>query len=309
MPFQNFHNLIVKMNLIKEVSPKEGGGKLLDLACGKGGDLSKWTNAKYKEVVSIDIDKKCIEYAEKYYLDYKNVNKPEVEFVWGDTSKLIFPSYKVAMNEDNKLKIKRLIPSKYKFDVVSSQFCLHYYFEDEIKLRTLLQNINDNLKIGGYFIGTCFDGERVMEALKKKTLIEGKTDNDKVLWKIEKMYKGTSKSPYGKEINVYVSSIDNEHKEYLVNFKFLDDIMEEYGMDKVKVIEFADIYEQMEKGSNVGKSSIMSEVEKDFSFLNNMFIYRKQENTPDMIYKKLQKMVEKEEKKEENNSGVKKIRH
>ncbi len=94
------------MNLIKEVAPKEDG-KLLDLACGKAGDLSKWTNAGYKEVVSIDIDKKCLEYAEKYYLDYKNVNKPQVEFIWGDTSRLIFPAYQAAMNEDAKAKLRK----------------------------------------------------------------------------------------------------------------------------------------------------------------------------------------------------------
>ena len=129
--------LIVKMNLIKEVVPSGGGGKLLDLACGKAGDLSKWANAKYSEVVSIDIDKNCLDYAMQYYKSYNNINKPEVVFIWGDTSKLIFPRYVSALNSENRIKMKDNIPSKYMFDVVSCQFCIHYYFESEIKFRTL----------------------------------------------------------------------------------------------------------------------------------------------------------------------------
>ncbi len=52
LPVQNFHNLYVKRNLIIKYSPSELTGKttmvgrLLDLACGKGGDLSKWRDGK-----------------------------------------------------------------------------------------------------------------------------------------------------------------------------------------------------------------------------------------------------------------------
>lgn len=283
LPYQNFHNLVVKMNLIKEVAPKSGG-KLLDLACGKAGDLSKWSNAKYEEVVSIDIDRMCLEYAEEYYEGY-NKYKPEVHFIWGDTSKLIFPSYEVAMNNEAKQKFKKYIPSKYIFDVASSQFCLHYYFESEIKLRTLLQNVNDNLKIGGKFIGTCFDGQRVMQALKNKKVIEGKKD-DEVIWKIEKLYK-TTKTPYGKEIDVYVKSIDKSHKEYLVDYEYFDKMLVEYGFKKVEVVEFGEIYGGMKNNSNVSKLSKMSETEKEFSFLNNAFIYEKINHMADSLYKKL----------------------
>jgi len=307
LPLQNFHNLVVKMNLIKDVAPKEGG-KLLDLACGKAGDLSKWSNAKYEEVVSIDIDKKCLEYAMEYYENYKNINKPKVVFIWGDTSKLIFPTYVSALNPEAKSLMRDNLSSKYMFDVVSCQFCVHYYFENEIKLRTLLQNINDNLKIGGYLIGTCFDGERIVEAMKGKNMIEGKM-NDKLIWKIEKLYKApvfnSVRSQYGKEINVFVSSINNDHKEYLVNFKFFENMLKEYGLEKVKVVEFAEIYEKMDKNNNSGKVSKMSEVEKDFSFLNNMFIFKKTKNAPDSLYKKLQTLME---KNKENTSGTKKIK-
>ena len=46
-----FHNYI-KSILITSVSKR--GDTLIDLACGKGGDFSKWTNAKLSFVLGID---------------------------------------------------------------------------------------------------------------------------------------------------------------------------------------------------------------------------------------------------------------
>lgn len=289
LPFQNFHNLIVKMNLIKETAPKSGG-RLLDIACGKGGDLSKWANAGYNSVVSMDVDKKCIEYAINHYNSY-NKPKPEVIYIWANTAKLIFPNQEAAMNPEAKSQIIQQIPAKYSFDVVSCQFCLHYYFENELSLRILLQNINDNLKIGGFFIGTCFDGERVVEALKGKKLLEGKL-NDILLWKIEKQYKGSIfnsvKSQFGKNIEVYVNSIGKSYTESLVNFNYLEKMLNEYGFEKVKVTEFGEIYADIEnKTNNSAKASKMSDIEKEFSFLNNAFIFKKLSNSPDSLYKKI----------------------
>ena len=74
------------------------------------------------------------------------------------------------------------------FNVASSQFSIHYYFESEIKLRSFLQNVNDVLKMDGYFIGTAPDGEKIVEVLKGKKLIEGKME-DETIWRIEKDYK------------------------------------------------------------------------------------------------------------------------
>ena len=298
LPFQNFHNLFVKRDLIKEVAPKTGG-RLLDLACGKSGDLPKWTNAGYKKVISFDVNKPCIDYARNYYESYQNnKKKPEVVYIWGDTSQLVFPDQDTALSGEGKNLIKNEIPSKYSFDVVSCQFCIHYYFENEIKLRALLQNVSDNLKIGGYFIGTSFDGKRVVEALKGKKLLEGKSEDGRVIWKIEKLYTdkmamfNSPKSQFGRNIKVYVSSIDSSHEESLVNYKYFTQICKEYGLEKVKVEEFGALYNQLEKQkSNQAKASQMSDVEKEFSFLNNIFIYQKKKHAPDSLYKKLKSMM------------------
>jgi len=353
LPLQNFHNLIVKTNLIRQYSPlakkipfnsdtlpntpppptleadetvgpsvneegvaegvteteteggvyKETKGVLLDLACGKGGDINKWKKAGLKKVVSVDIDADCIKYATEYY-DSVEAPKPLLVFLQGDSSKLIFPDYKIMIHEDDLKQYQDNFPAKYMFDMVSLQFCLHYFFEKEILLRTLLQNVNDNLKIGGYFIGTCFDGNKVFNLLKGKKFAEGKLNND-VVWKIEKkylpnfVYKANSPN-YDKKISVYTSSIGHSHDEYLVNFEYLDTICIEYGFEKVAVTNFGDIYDEFKVdtlNNKINKACRMSLVEKEVSFLNNTFAYKKVKHTPDKIYSKLKAMIEKDAKK------------
>ena len=343
LPLQNFHNLIVKMNLIRQYSPlgrkllknatlsntletppptpvaadevmgesmgeeapgeeenvyKDMKGALLDLACGKGGDINKWKKVGLKKVVSVDIDAECIKYATEYY-NSVDPPKPLVTFLQGNSGKLIFPEYKVMMQDDDLKQYQESFPAKYMFDMVSLQFCLHYFFEKEVLLRTLLQNANDNLKIGGYFIGTCFDGSKIFELLKGKKMIEGKL-NEMTIWKIEKKYANfvykTNSANYNKKISVFTSSIGHAHDEYLVNFEYLDTLMIEYGFEKAEVKNFGDIYTDFEVdtlNNKINKACKMSVVEKEVSFLNNIFAYKKIKHTPDKIYSKLKVLIEK----------------
>lgn len=48
------------------------------------------------------------------------------------------------------------------FDVVSMQFCMHYAFESEHKVRTLLENVTRYLRPGGVFVGTIPDAKNLL---------------------------------------------------------------------------------------------------------------------------------------------------
>ncbi len=329
LPYQNFHNHHIKSSLFKQVNPSlmagstMMGGKLLDLCCGKGVDMKKIKPALYAEVVGIDIDYENIKFAQQFYDRALPKPKPKAYFVRGDAGKLIFPNQDCAFDESGKIQLRKFIQTKYYFDVVNIQFALHYFFENEIRLRTLLQNVNDNLKIGGYFIGTSFDGERVHQLLKGVNEVEGKTFGGETLWKIQKKYSttrmsfDTTKPNFGKQIDVLVKSIGNVHSEYLVNYNYLDAILEEYGFVKVMIKPFSEYHEDVLKGQYENKNGInthivhetgeldrnidnakkMSVEEQKFSFLNNAFVYKKVSNTSDSLYKKLVKMIEDQVKK------------
>ena len=310
LPYQNFHNLYVKDRLLKQVAPstllnsKSPIGKLLDLGSGRGGDISRWKKYKFAEVVGIDVDAHNIDYSKNLYNNIPRP-KPKVFYIRGDIGKLIFPAQQAASTESNKLRMKNYISVENYFDVVSVQFALHYFFENEIKLRTLIQNISDNLKIGGFLIGACFSGEKVFNKLKKHKEIEGTLD-DSVIWRIKRIYKARtyplSKPNYGREIEVFIKSIGNVHTEYLVNFRYLDEILKEYGIEKVLVNSFEDEFKNLvnsnQNGNEKNISEKISEEEKEFSFLNNVFIYKKVKNAPDHLYNKLVKMLERQDTKE-----------
>ena len=316
-PYQNFHNHYIKYQLLYFSSPNyineyaDGyHGKILDLCCGNGADFSKIKKAKYSEIVGMDYDYNNIKEAqERFKVSY--IPPPKAYYVKGDSGKLIFPEQESGFTDTDKIYIKKYIPSKYLFDTVSLQFCFHYFFESEITLRSMIQNINDNLKIGGFVIGTTFNGGKIYELLSKSNEISGKTFSGEVMWKIEKKYPSTKlsftdkKANYGKKIDVYVKTIGNIHSEYLVNFNYLDKIMEEYGFTKIFIKPFEDFYNELIDGQNlmnlndkdmdrnIDAAKKMSEEEKRFSFLSSAFMYKKEKNSSDLLFSKLQDLKNK----------------
>ena len=318
-PFQNFHNLYIKKQLLYFTSPEYFNpttsgmsGRILDGCCGKGVDITKIKDAGYAEVVGLELDQNSVEYAISYYKSRPRP-KPKAFYVRGDLSKLIFPNQLCGLTESDRIYIKKFIPNKYYFDTMSLNFCIHYFFQDEISLRTIIQNANDSLKNNGYLIGTCFDGERIHEQLKNKNEIIGKTFDGSTMWKIEKKYKGkigfTEKTGnLGKQIDVYVQTIGKVHPEYLVNFKYFEKMMKEYGFEKILIQPFEEFYNELINGENKMKLEQedlnklveyvknMSEAEKNFSFLSSAFIFRKVENSSDTLYKKIIQLMEKKSK-------------
>ena len=226
---------------------------------------------KFAEALG-DKDVRNIEFAKNLFKQIPRP-KPKTHFIPGDLSKLIFPNQAAAFTDGNKGRLKEYIPIKYHFDVVSINFALHYFFENEITLRSLCQNISDNLKINGFFIGMCLDGEKVFKELKGKSFdkgISGEDNEGKKIWEIKKEYKNRTfpkdKPNYGRKINVMIPSFSEGHDEYLVSFSYLDIIMKEYGLVKVDVSSFEDQF------SNLGKTENNSnyELKKHIEIAKNM---------------------------------------
>jgi SAM-dependent methyltransferase len=55
-----------------------------------------------------------------------------------------------------------LKPEELPFDVASAQFALHYAFESEAKIRQFLKNVSECIRVGGYFIGTIPNANRLV---------------------------------------------------------------------------------------------------------------------------------------------------
>lgn len=186
-----------------------------------------------------------------------------------------------------------------KFDIVSIQFALHYMFKNEETLHNFLRNVCEYTKVGGYLIGTCYSGEKVYETLKDVKQGERieKYKNNKKIWHVVKGYNNddnefleNDERSLGYSITVFQESINKEFEEYLVNFTYFVKMMEQYGFVlekshkfKGKNIDsmagFEDMFKLFEKEKNKDlykSAKNISEEEKFVSFLNNYFIFRKQ---------------------------------
>jgi hypothetical protein len=322
-PLRDFHNLYVKRKLILGVCNRNN--ILMDYAMGKGGDLPKWIAAKLGFVFGVDVSIDNIENSldgacARYLNARKDSNKiPDALFVQGNSGVNI-RSGKAFSGEKYK-QIARAVFGQgpkdkaelgegvYKhygvgeegFHVSSCQFALHYFFENENTMHQFIRNVSECTRLNGYFIGTCYDGQTVFNLLRKQIVDEGVTilrDTEK-LCEITKKYDKTGfpedELSLGYGIDVYQESINTVQREYLVNFKYLLRVMDNYGFALISSEEaiglglpngtgmFDELYNAMvnEVGrdkkteSNYGKALAMTAEEKKISFLNRYFAFRK----------------------------------
>ena len=194
---RKLHNYI-KSRLINGVCSRfKEPIKIMDLSFGQGGDTQKYINKdfKCKLLIGIDISSNIKEACRRFY----TVNKGMGGFTKGvffraDTGKNI--SSRESSDIDGITEGERKhsntminilygnnlpIPKEYEginrrygnlanggFDVISSQFSMHYYFEREETFYGFLENLKENIKVGGYFIGTCYDGTKIFNYFKYK---------------------------------------------------------------------------------------------------------------------------------------------
>lgn len=323
---KNFHNLYVKKLLIRSVSKQ--GDSLIDYACGKAGDLPKWIASRLSFVFGIDKSKNNLEDrldgACVRYLNSTKNNKhiPSALFVNGDSSYNIKSG--AAMLNDKAIQITRAIfgegPKEVEklgkavfrqygkgedgFNVSSCQFAIHYFLENPNTLQGFMKNLSECTKINGYFIGTSYDGKEVFNLLRKK--VPGESiqiiEKGKKVWEIVKGYNSSAlednSSSIGYRIDVYQDSINQLITEYLVNFDYLDSVLNNYGfklIDREEALSlglpegsglfselFMNMIEEIKKNKNkskdYGEAINMSDYEKKISFLNRYFVYKKIRN-------------------------------
>lgn len=153
--FANFGHAVLAKSPYSQppAGGRKGGpvsrGKVLDMGCGKGGDLNKWAKAHVKEYIGLDIAAVSVDQARHRHATLKHP-RFDATFAACDC---------YAVSIESVLDSRRLsVP----FDVVSMQFCMHYAFETEDKARCMLRNVSRWLRDGGTFLGTIPNATQLM---------------------------------------------------------------------------------------------------------------------------------------------------
>jgi hypothetical protein len=334
---RNFHNLYVKSKLMLSVAKARGVHTLMDVAVGKAGDMSKWISANIKFVLGVDVSKDNIENrvdgACARYIRSRRANPstPDALFLNGDSGLHIrsgdaFPSAQArdiaaALFTEKGRAPDRSLPAGVRphrgklaggADVVSCQFALHYFFRDRTTLHTFLRNVSEGCRVGGFFIGTCYDGQRVFNMLRDVKPGEGveETIDGKRIWEVKRMFTADrfepNSSSVGYAIDVYQETINKVFREYLVNFDYLRRLMRNYGFELLTPTEakrmglpnasglFDELYQAMtnqikyetEKYTKSNLETVVREAvnlssspaQQKVSFLNRYFVFKKVNN-------------------------------
>lgn len=139
---QGFHNHVKRALLHQFAS---GAHDLLDLACGRGGDLHKWRALNIANVVGLDASAGSVAEAR------------------ARLGQVTSPCTYVFLKHDLRLP---WAGGDARFDVVTCMFALHYFFETEESARRILHTAARSLKPGGYFLGIVPDARQVNERIK-----------------------------------------------------------------------------------------------------------------------------------------------
>ena len=314
---RDFHRRYVKEDLLLGRGLRGGGKTFVDLACGQGGDLWSWIRYNVDFVFGTDIAGNGIrDPQEGAYRRYVNAviknggydKVPKMVFTIGSSAKNLASGEAGATPEESNMMRAILgkvaadgpIPpfvEKYAkgrlrngADCVAIMFAIHYFFENEVALTGFLRNVSDCLAMGGLFVGCCFDGQRVFDALRpipEGGSLMGK-EKDAEIWKITKRYSATDLTngveSLGLPIEVDFVSIGTTQREYLVSFEYLKAKMAEIGCDlltqdecrALDLVNSTALFEEShDMAARRGQKFAMSPTVRQYSFFNRWFIFKR----------------------------------
>ncbi|XP_031444867.1 mRNA cap guanine-N7 methyltransferase [Phasianus colchicus] len=227
--FNNWTKSVLIGEFIDRVRQKKSDITVLDLGCGKGGDLLKWRKGRIKKLVCTDIADISVQQCKQRYEDMKarcryNERIFDAEFIQADST-------------------KDLLSSKYsdpdiRFDICSCQFVYHYSFETYEQADMMLKNACGNLSPGGYFIGTTPNSFELVKRLEASET--NSFGNDVYSVKFEK--KGEYPL-FGCKYDFHLEEVVDV-PEFLVYFPLLEEMAKKHGMKLVYKMTFREFYEE-----------------------------------------------------------------
>ncbi|CAG2058100.1 unnamed protein product, partial [Timema podura] len=212
--------------------------RVLDMGCGKGGDLLKWRRGSITHLICADLAETSVEQCQTRYNDLKGRSRHErafapvfsAEFITADCTK-------VRLREKYKDVTLQL-------DLVSCQFVFHYSFESLPQAECMLRNASETLRPGGFFIGTIPDAYEIVSRAKKA----GGRSFGNDLYRVEFEHDPcTRRMPlFGAKYGFHLEGVV-DCPEFLVHFPTLERLAEKFGLELVFKKSFKDYYLQFKE--------------------------------------------------------------
>ncbi|XP_073678138.1 mRNA cap guanine-N(7) methyltransferase [Garra rufa] len=230
--FNNWLKSVLIADILDKVKQRRREVTVLDLGCGKGGDLLKWKKGHIDKLVCADIAAVSIEQCQQRYNDMRRRGHPNdrtfsAEFITADCSR--------------ELLSEKLRDPEQRFDVCSCQFVYHYSFETEQQADTMLRNACERLRPGGFFIGTTPDAYELVKRLEESDSNSFGNEVFSVTFQKKGDY-----PLFGCQYDFSLEGVVNV-PEFLVYFPLFEEMAKKYNMRLVYKKTFNEFFEEKVK--------------------------------------------------------------
>eukprot|EP00962_Isochrysis_galbana_P060975 scaffold36083_cov112-Isochrysis_galbana.AAC.6 len=225
---RNLNNWVKSVLLAKYMGP---GFHVLDLACGKGGDMLKFKAGGCGHYVGVDIALESVRDAVRRYNGaHGRQSMPfAAHFYAGD---FCDPS------------LHHALPAGLSFHLVSCQFACHYAFASEERAEVLLRNVSSRLLPGGVFAGTTADACVLVRRMRAASGLSFGNAHYSVSFPSETEPKRfpAGGSPFGLAYRFSLQEAVDDCQEYLVHMPTFSAIAARHGLRLISADNFTDLF-------------------------------------------------------------------
>jgi SAM-dependent methyltransferase len=132
---------------------------VVDLACGRGGDLSHLIKKGFKNIFAVDCDKEAlVQYCERASRQNNGVTLNVFAYTLGEDNEELF----------REIVARKEWPEDGRADLVLMNFAVHYLCDSEQKIIALEKLATKLLKLNGLLVITYYDGDEIQRDITIK---------------------------------------------------------------------------------------------------------------------------------------------
>ncbi len=263
-------NSFVKTHLMELYLPVGKDSRLMDIAAGKGQDLARSVELGYSDIVAMDKDTDALtELLErKYNLRVKSRHASASIHI-----------KKIDLENTADENIKNLKIPTDSVDNIMINFAIHYIchsgaLNTPSPVDEFIKLCKFYLKQGGRVMITTFNGQDVFDKLKNSDEWDV-VENNRIKYSIKRDFASDTMTDMDQQIDVLLPfSAGEYYKEYLVNYKYVQQRFEQNGFSMIKSDSFESLLRAFKKQNNNGYKGL-TEGDKEYVSLYGYMIFEK----------------------------------